>query len=90
MNSISHIAAQVRDFMRGRLLTPSYLDLHQKAFAFWLKQLFRRPFSRPRGDQGGLPPTSNRFAPIKPAPDHHLVAARALPPSETTHLLPYN
>lgn len=77
--------------MDGRLLSRSYIDLHQKAFAFWLKQLFRKLlFSTSRRDQGGLPPPSNRFAPIKPAPDHHLVAARALPPSDTTHLFPYN
>ena len=44
----------------------------------------------PPPDADPRPPDAGRPAPLRPAPTHHLVALKAVPPSDETHLLPYD
>ncbi len=87
-----------RDVLNGRALRPSPIgERGADALERLARRLRRFLFgpdpdpARPTPhdpDDGHRPPDAGRAAPLRPSPGHHLVAARALPPSDHTHLLP--
>jgi hypothetical protein len=46
------------------------------------------PRTDPPDEGGHYLPDAGKPAPLSPSPTHHLVAARSLPPQNTTHLFP--
>jgi hypothetical protein len=94
MSTKSSLAIKLTDFVGGRLVAPQpwRLRISMSMLLVRLSRFFRGQLSPARNyppDEGdSLPPGAGRLAPLRPTPGHHLVAARALPPSETTHLLP--
>jgi hypothetical protein len=49
---------------------------------------FRRIHRRQRGEDDPRWPDAEKPAPLRPTPVHHLVAAKAIPPSDETFLFP--
>jgi hypothetical protein len=89
----------VHDMLNGRVL----VDETTLARRPWVKRVVRAAGRTARivrrwvygkeqqlpGEDGDPPPWSaGKPAPLVPRPDHHLVAARALPPKDSVYLLP--
>ena len=86
----------LRDLLSGEAMRPSPLGEKGPDAVDRLARTLRRLLfgaapgrTMPRDPDGGpYPPDAGRPAPLHPSPGHHLVAAKALPPSDRTHLLP--
>lgn len=89
MNVLRHIHSQIYDILGGTLLgrelpAADAIETMQQ----FLKRLFRVPDTTLREEGGSAPPAAGKPSPLRPAPTHHLVATRSLPPSKGTHLFP--
>jgi hypothetical protein len=88
------LSLKLTDLLGSRIVVPQpwRLRISMSMVLVRLSRLFHRRRSTARNfppDEGdSLPPEAGRLAPLSPSPDHHLVAVRALPPSDDTHLLP--
>jgi hypothetical protein len=81
---------KVSGFLRGRVesLRPLVWGIVWKAQR--LVQSIRMALSKTstRSDDSSPPPYAGKPSPLMPSPTHHLMAAKALPPSDETFLFP--
>jgi len=82
---------KVSDFLRGRVesLRPLVWGIVWKAqrLAQSIRMALSRTFTRP-DDDSSQRPDAGKPSPLTPSPTHHLMAAKALPPSDETYLFP--
>jgi hypothetical protein len=91
MKHITNFKASCRDFLRGRFTRPEsrwmlQLEIFWQQIGIFFEELLRRRQQRDGGNWG-FPPFTGKLAPIRPTSPSHLVAAKAMPPSEVTHLM---
>ena len=85
----------LRDFLNGQVMHPSLIgERRARALEARMHALAHVRFGRatrpdPRNPENGRSyPNAGLPAFLRPSPDHHLVAAKGLPPSDRTYLLP--
>jgi len=61
------------------------MEIFWSQIGIFFEELFGRKKSPGEGGWG-FPPFSGKLAPVRPSPRSHLVAGKALPPSDATYL----
>jgi hypothetical protein len=80
------------EFLGGRIvLVPrqvARIAMKFEAITHSLLKRLRRVHIQQRGEDDYRSPDAGKSSPVMPTPVHHFVAAKAIPPSDKTHLFP--